>query len=145
MRSQDSQNCETNSLSLRERARVRGKAACNRQGHGPLPGVALCFPSLRVAGFIGGSQARWFAERFFPLTPALSPRRGRTVRRAFANPERLNSSPRGVRCSLRESEKGAREIRDCYQAMSSRLSLSPALSPLVPRGEREKTNRRVLP
>src|SRR6266849_3798442 len=118
MRSQDSRHCERNSLSLRERARVRGKAACNGQGHGPLPGVALCFPSLRVAGFIGGSQARWFAERFLPLTPALSPRRGRTVRRAFANPEPLDSSPRGTRCSL---------------------------SPLVPRGEKEKTKRRLLP
>src|SRR6266852_5507659 len=118
MRSQDGRNCETNSLSLWERARVRGKAACNGQGHGALPGVALCFPSLRVAAFIGGSQARWFAERFFPLTPALSPRRGRTVRRAFANPEPLDSSPRGTRCSL---------------------------PPLLTRGEREKTKRGLLP
>src|SRR6266481_5911787 len=109
MRSQDSLNCETNSLSLRERARVRGKAACNGQGHGPLPGVALCFPSLRVAGFIGGSQARCFAERFFPITPALSPRRGRTVRRAFANPEPLDSSTRGTRCSLLRSLLAGRE------------------------------------
>ena len=38
---------------------------------GALPGVELCFPSLRVAKFIGSSKARWFEERFFPLTPAL--------------------------------------------------------------------------
>ena len=63
--------------------------------------VELCFPSLRVADSTGSSPARWFAERIFPLTPALSPRRGRTVRRAFANPERLDLSPRGIRCSLR--------------------------------------------
>jgi len=40
---------------------------------GALPGVELCFPALRVAKFIGSSKARWFEERFFPLTPALSP------------------------------------------------------------------------
>src|SRR5260221_14067323 len=96
MRSQDSLNCETNSLSLRERARVRGKAACNGQGHGPLPGVALCFPLLRVAGFIGGSHAGWFAERFFLLPPALPPRRGGNLPRAFPNPPPLDSSPRGT-------------------------------------------------
>src|SRR6266852_3371218 len=89
-----------NSLSLRERARVRGKAACNCQGLGALLGAGLCFPSLRVAKFIGSSKARWFEERFFPLTPALSPRRGRIARPALANPELLGSSPRGVRCSL---------------------------------------------
>ena len=62
--------------------------------------VELCFPSLRVVHFIGNSTARWFAERIFPLTPALSPRRGRIVRRAFANPERLDSTQCGMRCSL---------------------------------------------
>jgi len=108
MRSQDVLDWETNSLSLRERARVRGTAAYNCQRLGALLGVELCVPSLRMADFIFGPQARWFAERFFPLTPALSPRRGRTVRRAFANPERLDSSPRGMRCFLLESERGAK-------------------------------------
>src|SRR2546427_2023110 len=122
MRSQYGQHRETNSLSLRERARVRGKAARNRQGPGALPGVERCFPSLRVVVFIGSSQAGRFAERFFPLTPTLSPRRGRTLRCAFANPERLDSSPRGMRCSLREREGGALGRRDRFQAMFSRLS-----------------------
>ncbi len=94
-----------NSLSLRERARVRGKAACNCQGLGALLGAGLCFPSLRVAKFIGSSKARWFEERFFPLTPALSPRRGRIARRAFDNPVRLDSSQRGMRCSLSLRER----------------------------------------
>src|SRR6266849_3556641 len=67
--------------------------------------VERCFPSLRVADSIGNSPARWFAERFFPLTPALSPRRGRIVRRAFANPERLDSSQCGMRCSLALRER----------------------------------------
>jgi len=79
------------SLSPRERARVRGKAAYNCQGLGVSPDVGLCFPSLRVVDSIGSSPARWFAERFFPLTPALSPRRGRIVHRAFDNPERLDA------------------------------------------------------
>ncbi len=100
MKSQVGLHCGTNSLSLRERARVRGTAAGNSQGLGALPGVELCFPSLRVVDLIGSSQARWFVGRFFPLTPALSPRRGRTVRCAFANPARLDSSRRGMRCSL---------------------------------------------
>ena len=34
------------SLSPGERAGVRGKAACNCQGLGALPGVELCFSSL---------------------------------------------------------------------------------------------------
>src|SRR6266851_8900367 len=76
MKSQVGLHCGTNSLSLRERARVRGTAAGNSQGLGALPGVELCFPSLRVVDLIGSSQARWFVGRFFPLTPALSPRRG---------------------------------------------------------------------
>jgi hypothetical protein len=125
MRSQDGPHRETNSLSLRERARVRGKAARNRQGPGALPGVERCFPSLGVVVFIGSSQAGRFAERFLPHTPALSPRRGRTVRGAFANPERLDSSPRGMRCSLREREGGALGRRDRFQAMFSRLSPLP--------------------
>src|SRR6266849_2162654 len=120
MRSQDGPHRETNSLSLLERARVGGKAARNCQRLGALPGVEFCFPSLRVVGFIGTSQARCYAERFFPLTPTLSPRRGRTVRCAFANPERLDSSPRGMRCYLRERESGALGIRDRFQAMFSR-------------------------
>ncbi len=108
--------------------------------------VERCFPSLRVADSIGNSPARWFAERFFPLTPALSPRRGRIVRRAFAKLERLDSSQCGMRCSLslRARVREAKyEIvfRQCFQG----FPLSPALSPLVPRGEREKTKRRLLP
>ncbi len=134
MRSQDGLHCETNSLSLRERARVRGTAACNCHRLGALPCVELCVPSLSVADFIGSSQARWFGERFFPLTPALSPRRGRSVRCAFAHPARLDSSPRGMRCPLRKSERGAREIRDHFQAMFSRLS--PLPGPLPARSER---------
>src|SRR6266571_6587861 len=121
MRSQDGPHRETNSLSLREivaarSARVRGKAARNRQGPGALPGVERCFPSLRVVDFIGSSQAGWFAERFFPLTPALSPRRGRTVRCALANPERLDSSPRGMRSSLSLRERArvrGKAARNC--------------------------------
>src|SRR5258708_17623631 len=62
--------------------------------------VELCFPSLRVVDSIGNSPTRWFAECIFPLTPALSPRRGRIVRRALANPERLDSTQCGMRCSL---------------------------------------------
>ncbi len=89
-----------NSLSPCKEGKGEGKAACNCQGLGALAGVELCFPSLRVVGSIGSSPARWFAERFFPLTPALSPRRGRTVRRAFDNPGRLDSSQRGMRFSL---------------------------------------------
>jgi hypothetical protein len=137
MRSQGGLHCETNSLSLRERARVRGKAVCNGQGLGALPGVELCFPSLRTVEVTGCSQARGFAARFFPLTPALSPRRGRPVRCAFANPERLDSSPRDMRCSptLRERERGDWEIRDRFQAMFSRLSPLPARSS---RGEGEE-------
>ena len=129
IRSQVGSHRETNSLSLRERARVRGKAARNRQGPGALPGVERCFPSLRVVDFIGSSQAGWFAERFFPLTPALSPRRGRTVRCTFAYPERLDSSPRGRGCCLRERERGALGIRDRFQAMFSRLSPLPGPLP----------------
>jgi hypothetical protein len=100
------------SLSLRERARVRGKAACSCQGLPALAGVELCFRSLRVVDSIGSSPARWFAERLFPLTPALSPRRGRTVRCAFANPERLDSSQREMRCflSLRERVRGSSQF-----------------------------------
>src|SRR5258708_6819286 len=126
------------------RARVRGTAACNCQRLGALPGVELCAASHRVVGFIGSSRARWFAERFFPLTPALSPRRERTVRCTVATPERLDSSPRGMRCSLRESERGAKYkivFTQCFQGCPRSLDLSP----LVPRGEREQTNRRVLP
>ncbi len=136
MRSHDGLHCETNSLSLRERARVRGKAVCNGQGLGALPGVELCFPSLRTVEVTGSSPARGFAERFFPLTPALSPRRGRTVRCAFANPERLDPSPRDMRCSptLRERERGDWEIRNRFQAMFSRLS--PLPSPLPARSSR---------
>src|SRR5437667_11033936 len=85
---------------LGERARVRGKAACNCQGLGALAGVELCFPSLRVVVLIGSSQARWFAERVFPLTPALSPRRGITVRCALYIPDRRDPWPRRVRCSF---------------------------------------------
>src|SRR5260370_39890516 len=73
-----SQHGMRGSLSLRERARVRGKAACNFHGLGASPGVGLSFPSLRVVDSIGSSPTRWFAERFFPLTPALSPRSGLT-------------------------------------------------------------------
>src|SRR6266851_867031 len=57
------------------RAWVRGKAPWKCQGLGALPGVELCFPWLRVVDFIGSSQAGWFAERFFPLTPALPEQR----------------------------------------------------------------------
>ena len=141
MRSQDGLHCETNSLSRRERARVRGKAVCNGQGLGALPGVELCFPSLIAVEVTGSSPARGFAERFFPLTPALSPRRGRTVRCAFANPERLDSSPRDMRCSptLRERERGEWEIRDRFQAMFSRLSPLPGPLPArCSRGEEEE-------
>src|SRR6266849_415014 len=140
MRSQDGAHRETNSLSLRERVRVRGKAARNRQGPGALPGAERCFPSLRVVDLIGSSQARRFAERFFPLTPALSPRRGRTVRGAFANPERLDSAPRGMRCSLRVRERGAE-----YQIVFKQCFQGFPLSPLVPRGERENRKRRLAP
>src|SRR6266851_4529967 len=87
------------------RAWVRGKAPWKCQGLGALPGVELCFPWLRVVDFIGSSQAGWFAERFFPLTPALSRRRGRTVRRVVADPERLDSSHRGMQCSLSLRER----------------------------------------
>src|SRR5438445_9728428 len=140
MKSQGGLHCETNSLSLRERARV-GNADCNFQELGALPGMEFCFPSLRVVGFIGSSQARWFAEGFFPLvpTPALSPRRGRTVRGAFANPERLDSAPRGMPCSLRETEGGALGRPDRFQAMFSRLFPLPGpLPPPSPRGEGEE-------
>src|SRR5437899_12396571 len=44
---------DARSLSLRERARVRGKGACNCQGLGALARVELCFPSLRVVDSIG--------------------------------------------------------------------------------------------
>src|SRR5260370_21029477 len=92
MKSQVGLHCGTNSLSLRERARVRGTAAGNSQGLGALPGVELCFPSLRVVDLIGSSQARWFVGRFFPspqppprggVEPdaALSPTRSATSRR----------------------------------------------------------------
>src|SRR5207245_11310336 len=97
MRSQDGLHCETNSLSLRERARVRGKAVCNGQGLGALPGVELCFPSLRAVEVTGSSPARGFAEPFFPPIPALSPRSGSTVRCPFATPERLDPSARDLR------------------------------------------------
>ncbi len=127
------------------RARVRGTAACTCQGLWALPGLDLCVPSLRVVDFIGSSQACWFAERFFPLTPALSPRRGRTVRRALANPERLDSSPRRRRCSLRGgSGRGGRNTRS-FSSNVFKAFPSPRPSPLVPRGEREKTKRRFLP
>jgi len=137
MRSQDGLHCETNALSLRERARVRGKAVCNGQGLGALPGVELCFPSLRTVEVTGSSQARGFAERFFPLTPALSPRRGRTVRCAFANPERLDSAPRGMRCSLRVRERGA-EYQIVFRQCIQRFPLSPALPARSSRGEGEE-------
>src|SRR2546426_2875903 len=113
---------------------MRGKAVCNCQGLGALPGVELCFPSRSVVHFIGSSQARWFAERFFPLTPALSLRRGRTVRRAFANPERLDSSQGGMRysLSLRETENRTPRFR---QSRAPRLvTRRDAVFPL-PQGE----------
>src|SRR5713101_3823138 len=43
------------------------------------------------------SQAHWCFERSFPLTPPSPLGRGRIVHRAFANPEGLDSSPRGIR------------------------------------------------
>ncbi|HYS44551.1 MAG TPA: hypothetical protein VEM32_11300 [Geobacteraceae bacterium] len=50
-----------------------------------------------------------------------------------------------LRSGERVRERGAREyeivFRQCFQG----FPLSPALSPLVPRGEREKTKRRLLP
>src|SRR5229473_788284 len=71
------------SLSLRERGRVRGKAACNCQGLVALPGVELCFRPL--IDFIGSSPARCFAEHFFPLTPPSPLGRGRIARCRAAN------------------------------------------------------------
>jgi len=100
-----------------------GKAACNCQGLIALPGVELCNPSL--IDFIGSSQARWFAERFFPLTPALSPRRGRIVRCAFADPERLDSSPRGMRCSLSRRERA--RVRGKAACNCQGLGASPGM------------------
>ncbi len=163
MRSQDGLHCETNSLSLRsgERARVRGNETQPTKTPGrilPAQPDRLLEPVAwapkkqisRHAGRMTGvsRQARWCFERCFPLTPPSPLGRGRISRRAFANPERLDSPPRGIRCSLslreRARVRGANyEIvfRQCFQG----FPLSPALSPLVPRGEREKTKRRLLP
>src|SRR6266851_6223215 len=50
----------------------------------------------------------WFYDfhsvGLFPLTPPSPLGRGRIVRRACANPERLDSSRRGMRCSLSQRE-----------------------------------------
>jgi len=141
MRSQDGLHCETNSLSLRERARVRGKAVCNGQGLGALPGVELCFPSLRAVEVTGSSQARGFAERFFPLTPA-SPR-GEGEPYAALSPIRSASTrrPRDMRCSPPCGKGRGRTGK--YGSLSSNVfkafPLSPALSPArSSRGEGEE-------
>src|SRR5712691_8317270 len=78
---------ESNSLSR------AGVSALNRGAHG------AC-----VAEFIGSWQAHWCFERGFPLTPALSIG-GRIVCRAFGNRENIDSSQRGVRCSLSLRER----------------------------------------
>src|SRR5216684_2579391 len=51
------------------------------------------------------SQAHWCSERSFPLTPPSPLGRGRIARRAFVNPERLDSSQRGMRRSLSLRER----------------------------------------
>src|SRR5260221_8435163 len=56
-----------------------------------------------------------------PPSPLPSPLgRGRISRRAFANPERLDSSQRGMRCSLylREREKTMRGLLPCLCRLS---------------------------
>jgi hypothetical protein len=106
------------SLSLRERDRVRGNETPPTKTAGPilqaqldrLPQSVACGAqkqisrrALRTTGV--SRQTHWCFERCFPLTPALSPRRGRIFRRACANPERLDSSQRGMRSSLSLRER----------------------------------------
>src|SRR5437899_1291160 len=69
------------SLSLRERARVRGAAACNPERPGAAAGGELWFPWLGRVNCIGSSRPSWFARRFFPPTPPFSRRTGSTAHR----------------------------------------------------------------
>src|SRR6266704_154980 len=123
---------------LGERARVRGKEACNCQGLVALPGVELCFPLLRAVDFIGSSQARWIAERVFPFTPALSPRRGRTVRCAFDNRQRLDSSRCGMGCSHSLSERAG------VRAVLFRPPFAQGLHLLAPGGHSFSSKRKLV-
>src|SRR5712692_8106490 len=73
----------------------------------PLPGPLLLLRRKR------GRRARSIPLIQCQCTPALSPRRGGIVRCAFANPERLDSAQRGMRCplSLREGQgEGERDV-----------------------------------
>ncbi len=63
-------------------------------------------------------------------SPRLSPRRGRTVRCAFDNPVRLESSPRGMGCSL--------SLRARARVGNPSENAPPLPAPLLsPREERE--------
>src|SRR5258708_5026755 len=66
-------------------------------------------------------------ETFPP--PALSPRRGRTMRRAGAKPVGLDSSRRGMRCSLSQREgqgEGERDAANQDGRANSASSTRPA-------------------
>src|SRR5713226_7610039 len=86
-----------NRPSLRGESNTLGRAsvsALNRGANG-----------ASVVEFIRGSQTNRCFERCFPLTPPSPLGRGSVARRAFANPERLDLSPRGMRYSLSLRER----------------------------------------
>src|SRR5713226_3844108 len=86
-----------NRPSLRGESNTLGRAsvsALNRGANG-----------ASVVEFIRGSQTNRCFERAFPLTPPSPSGRGSVARRAFANPERLDLSPRGMRYSLSLRER----------------------------------------
>src|SRR5260370_10684592 len=67
---------------------------------------------------VDGRRARGRKRSGVSIVPSPSPRplphrSGRIARRAFANPERLDSSPRGMRCSL--------SLREIVAARSARV------------------------
>ena len=106
------------SLSLRERARVRGNETPPTETadrilpvqFDRLPGPVACAAQKQISRDAPrttgvGRQAHWCFERCFPLTPPSPLGRGRIARRAFATAERLDSSQSGARCSLSLRER----------------------------------------
>src|SRR6266478_1938815 len=84
-----------------------GEGQGEGEGGLQLPGTRRFAWHVALFSFAGSSRLhRQFANAlvcgsFLPPHPrCLSPRRGRTEHGAFANPERLDSSQRGMQCSL---------------------------------------------
>src|SRR5229473_1663063 len=89
--------------------------AANRNGQTIIAGSNRLARRGRIGYHIEPRACRWSKgarsqthrcfERAFPLTPPSPLGRGSVARRAFANPERLDLSPRGMRYSLSLRER----------------------------------------